>query len=203
MNDTERPISSIDHVATIWERCQQRTVSEFALYDACALANADWSNTAKPDLLKQLPFSPAKFSKYAQIGADERLKDPRRRELLPPKYSIIYEVHLLNDEELESLESAGKLTQSLRRAEVISFRKSAAKATTPTEATGQLAETFADEAANTTDPCILQVDASALSDQDRSMLYNHLVSAVQPFGLKVAGLPERLAETIIIEKEAA
>ena len=42
-----------------------------------------------------------------------------------------------------------------------------------------------------------------LSDQDRLSLYHDLEKASAGFALIVTGLPKRLAETIIIEREAA
>jgi hypothetical protein len=61
----------------------------------------------------------------------------------------------------------------------------------------------AGEAIVTTEPCLFQVDASDLSDQDRLSLYQDLEEATARHGLVVTGLPDGLVERLIIEREAA
>ena len=114
MNDTERPVFMAEHVAQINEAHCNMTVDLFALCDACADANADLHKDGKRELIKQLPFSGTKFSKYAQIGADPRLNIRSGATVLPPRYSIIYEVRQLSDEKLDTMEREGKLTPALR-----------------------------------------------------------------------------------------
>jgi hypothetical protein len=60
-----------------------------------------------------------------------------------------------------------------------------------------------DETIVTAEPCVFNVDASELSDQDRLNLYHDLAEAAARHSLVVAGLPDRLAERLIIDREAA
>lgn len=128
MQDTERPNFPVDHVAIIRDHYNRTKTSRWDFYKACAAANRAWhTEPTKRENLKQLKdlFSRPKFSKYAQIGADKRLNDPRLRELLPPKYSIIYAVTLLKDDELESFkrDREEKRGQHFGRTYVERFRK--------------------------------------------------------------------------------
>jgi hypothetical protein len=132
MQETERPVFPVDHVAIIRDHYKANKTSSWGFYEAFAAANRAWhAEPTKREKLKQLKdlFPPSEFSKYAQIGADERLKDPRLRELLPPKYSIICEVKLLSDEELDSFkrDREERRGQRLGRRYVQRFRKSAAE----------------------------------------------------------------------------
>lgn len=129
MEDNERLAFPVDHVAVIRNHYKSKKTSSWGFYEACAAANRAWhAEPTRREKLKQLKdlFPPSEFSKYAQIGADKRLKDPQLRELLPSKYSIIYAVKLLSDEELESFkrDREEKRGQRFGRTYVERFRKS-------------------------------------------------------------------------------
>lgn len=68
------------------------------------------------------PFSNTKFSMYVGIGSDKRLFERRVLILLPPCYSIIYQVHLLTDEELEHAIEQGILCTGCRREQIEALR---------------------------------------------------------------------------------
>jgi hypothetical protein len=69
-----------------------------------------------------LPFNASTFYKYAKIGADNRLIDPRRRHLWPAKMPPMYELHRMTDEELQAFEGDGLWTAGLRRVDVIRWK---------------------------------------------------------------------------------
>jgi hypothetical protein len=80
-------------------------------------------------LIKDLGFSRATFSKYVAIGRDKRLHDdPKISHLFPAKFSVIYELTQLDDDRFNELVSTGGLTQSLKREQLIRWRKGSAGA---------------------------------------------------------------------------
>ena len=88
----------------------------------CSLADerlscADWES-----LQATLPFDNTALCKLSKIGSDTRLYDPTVRALLPPNYSIILEVHHLNDEQLKNAVESGKLHPEARRKDVQALR---------------------------------------------------------------------------------
>ncbi len=64
-------------------------------------------------------------------------------------------------------------------------------------------ESTADETIEKAEPCVFQVDASDLPDQHRLELFHALEQEAARHGRAVTGLPDRLAEKSIIEREAA
>jgi hypothetical protein len=84
---------------------------------ATKLADEDFTR-----LEKSLPFGPAKMSMLRRIGADTRLFEKDVMERLPPSYSIIYQVHLLNDEELKHAIESHLLRPSVRREQIEKLR---------------------------------------------------------------------------------
>ncbi|MGY3370226.1 hypothetical protein ACVWZL_007351 [Bradyrhizobium sp. GM2.4] len=68
--------------------------------------------------MKELPFRPPSFSKYVSIGRDSRLNDPELRERLPPKFTVLYLLSGLSNEDLTALQQQGLLRCGLRRSEL-------------------------------------------------------------------------------------
>jgi hypothetical protein len=62
------------------------------------------------------------MSMLRRIGADTRLFEKDVMERLPPSYSIIYQVHLLNDEELKHAIESHLLRPSVRREQIEKLR---------------------------------------------------------------------------------
>jgi hypothetical protein len=135
--------------------------------------------------------------KYRLIGAEADWLQPIAAHL-PGDWTTIYDVVKIGQVKAEELISLGKLHPQATAKEL--------KAATVTEVSDDVVSntSVADEAIGTTvEPCVFQIDASDLSDQDRLALYRELVQAVLWLGLTVTGLPDRLAETLISEREAA
>jgi hypothetical protein len=88
----------------------------------CAEADAKFEGEDKEALKRALTFKASTFSKLAKIGNDRRLHDEKTRSLLPPAYSIIYEVTFLSDERLQYAISSGKLHCEATRDEVVALR---------------------------------------------------------------------------------
>jgi hypothetical protein len=91
---------------------------------ACAEASHVLTLSEKKSLLEELPFSEATFSKYVQIGADERFADEMVRRLLPPSFSTIYEIRALSDERFREAISTGVINPDLKRAKLQRWTKS-------------------------------------------------------------------------------
>jgi hypothetical protein len=134
--------------------------------------------------------------KYAIIGAEADWLLPLAPRL-PPEWTTIYYVVTLGQVKAEEMARLGTLHPQVTAKEL----KAAAVAEVSDEIAPDLA--VSDETAATAEPCVFQIDASDLSDQDRLELYSELMRAVLWLGLTVTGLPDRLAETLIIEREAA
>ena len=106
-------------IAAAWTRGVQSILDAAAL---CADADASLSKDKKVELLAQLPFAAPTFSKLVQIGSDQRLATPELRGLLPPSYSIMYEVHLLDDEQLTRAVRDGVLHPEAKRSDIEALR---------------------------------------------------------------------------------
>lgn len=129
--------------------------------------------------------------KYKLIGAEADWLQPIA-ENLPGDWTTIYVVVRLGQAKAEELIRLKVLHPQATAKEL--------KAATTVKPSGA---NPADEPVNTTEPCVLQVDASDLADQDRLNLYLDLEETAARHGLSVTGLPKRLAETLIINREAA
>jgi hypothetical protein len=78
---------------------------------------SDWES-----LKDELPFSDSVLKKLLAIGRDARLRKANLYKLLPPNYSIIYEVTQLEDEELQTAVMEGEISPRMRRAPFIAWR---------------------------------------------------------------------------------
>ena len=90
----------------------------------CAEANACLTTAQKLELMSNLPFREATFSKFVQIGSDTRLHTPEIQRLLPPHYTTIYSVTLLTDQELSLAIAENVIHPDMQRAQLERWRKS-------------------------------------------------------------------------------
>ena len=74
--------------------------------------------SAKKELIRQLPFKEAAFSKFVQIGKDAWLHALQAQRLLPPHYTIAYQLTRLTDEDLKSALSEGVINPNMKRADL-------------------------------------------------------------------------------------
>ena len=93
-------------------------------------------------LLSELPFKRATFSKLVCIGKDERLHEDAIRRFLPPRYSTLYELTLLDDVALQRAVSEGILHSETQRADIEALRPRKAVSVPRLLLGGPSAETF-------------------------------------------------------------
>ena len=101
------------HIGDSWRRAAHGMM-EVALL--CAEASKRLSVTEKRELIRQLPFKEAAFSKFVQIGNDARLHALHAQGLLPPHYTIAYPLTRLTDEQLKSAVSQRVIHPDMTRA---------------------------------------------------------------------------------------
>lgn len=86
--------------------------------ELCAEAVDKLSKDDKTKLVEQLDFSAATFSKLAKIGQEPRLQEEKVKALLPPNYSIVYEVAKLSSGELDAAISDQVISPTMSRADL-------------------------------------------------------------------------------------
>ena len=112
---SERVTYYVKHIQANWAKAADSILEVSRL---CAEANRELSPQDKADLREVLQFSSAMFSKLAKIGADQRLQKPTMQKLLPPNYSIIYEVSRLDNPGFQRVVDAGLLRPDVTRNEI-------------------------------------------------------------------------------------
>jgi hypothetical protein len=91
----------------------------------CANARKLFTKAELRLLFLELPFqSQTRFSTLVTIGNDRRLKGEIQK-LLPPSPSTIYQIALLDDEQLELAKRKHLIRPDVTREEIIDFRKNA------------------------------------------------------------------------------
>jgi hypothetical protein len=113
-----------DYAERIEKQWQKAATSIIEVARLCSEANERLSGLHKKLLIKELPFGESTFSKLVQVGNDKRLRGSRVRALLPPSYSTIYEITLLNDKELNQAIKDEVISPTVRRAAVQRWRLS-------------------------------------------------------------------------------
>jgi hypothetical protein len=94
----------------------------FEVAAICHEANTKLSAKEKAVLRKsKLPFSKANFAKYAKIGSDERLLP--LTDILPPNFSLLYEISLLTSEQLEQALESNTIHTTVHRKDIVALRK--------------------------------------------------------------------------------
>jgi hypothetical protein len=115
----DRLMSSVAYYVRDINQNWQRGVDAFMnVGRLCAEANARLTTAEKSELLSNLPFGAATFSKFVRIGTDTRLQTPEIQRLLPPFYTTMYAVTLLTDEELKWAIADHVIYPDMRRAEL-------------------------------------------------------------------------------------
>ena len=92
--------------------------------ELCCQGFARWGSRGLPLLLRTAQMSKTTFMKFVVIGRDQRLR--RIEGMLPPGFSIIYEVSQLSNEVFDEAVKAGVIHPHVRRAEIEALRKSGA-----------------------------------------------------------------------------
>jgi hypothetical protein len=87
----------------------------------CAEASR-FTGTERMLLLSELPFKRATFSKLVCIGKDERLYEEAIRCFLPPRYSILYLLTLLDNITLQRAVVQGILHSEVQRSDIEALR---------------------------------------------------------------------------------
>jgi hypothetical protein len=107
----------------------------------------------KTKLVEQLDFSAATFSKLVKIGQEPRLQEAKVKALLPPNYSIVYEVAKLSSHELDAAIADEVITPTMARSDLeawlskrLGIEQAPAKQEQPrVVATVKVSTTFSDE----------------------------------------------------------
>jgi hypothetical protein len=128
--------------------------------------------------------------KYVRIGAEADWLLPIA-DRLPADWTTIYDVVRLGQVKADEMVRIGVLHPQA------TAKQLTAAAIDPSDEIDSQGDA---EVADTEDRCILEVDASELSDEDRLMLYRALEKATAIYGLAVSGLPDRLAESLILDR---
>src|SRR5215813_14002411 len=106
--------SYADQICSNW---QKATASIFDVARACAEARKRLTSWEKKALYQKLPFSIPTFSKLADIGDCPHFQDERIVNLLPPSFSIMYEVAKLGREDLDAGVAEEKIFPGMKRAD--------------------------------------------------------------------------------------
>jgi hypothetical protein len=117
-----RPATIEDFVCRIQEGWQKLTETVLAVAKVCAEANQTLTRADRSELIRRLRLSRTVFAKLAAIGADSRLHEPEIRGLLPPHYSVVYELTKFSSEEMEAALEAKVIHRKAKRAELIAWR---------------------------------------------------------------------------------
>jgi hypothetical protein len=92
--------------------------------ELCLMAHERFRSRGLSVVLRAARISKVDFRKLVGIGRDQRLR--RIEALLPPGFSIIYEVSLLSVEVFNEAVNAGVIHPHVRRAEIEALRKPSA-----------------------------------------------------------------------------
>lgn len=89
----------------------------------CAQSKGQLSLAEKDHLLTLLAFNASTFSKLAKIGEQERLMADGLRSQLPSGYSVLYEIALLSDRELDEALADDLISPKVTRAELLYWKR--------------------------------------------------------------------------------
>jgi hypothetical protein len=84
----------------------------------CAEADKKLPTDQKNKLFKDLDFNKATFSKLAKIGSQPQLQTDAVRSLLPPNYTVVYEVAKLPESDLRVAIKDGVITPGMTRGDL-------------------------------------------------------------------------------------
>jgi len=101
-----------DKINVSWRKTTESVLETARL---CADANKDLKSKDRARLIKQLAFNAATFSKLVKIGSKYQLQSDPLKSLLPPSYSIVYEVAKLNEGDLQVAVTEGVINPGMTR----------------------------------------------------------------------------------------
>jgi len=101
-----------DKINVSWRKTTESVLETARL---CADANKDLKSKDRARLIKQLAFNAATFSKLVKIGSKYQLQSDPLKSLLPPSYSIVYEVAKLNEGDLQVAMTEGVINPGMTR----------------------------------------------------------------------------------------
>jgi hypothetical protein len=120
--DPDFEVLVASYASEIGENWQRGVDAFMTVARLCAEASAQMTPAERAELVKLLPFGDSAFSKFAQIGNDERLSAPELRRLLPPHYTTTYAITLLSDQELRDAIADKVIRPDMNRAELQKWR---------------------------------------------------------------------------------
>lgn len=107
--------SYVKAINTSWHKS---TDSILETAKICAEAEKKLNADDKTKLYKNLIFSKATFSKLAKVGSQSRLLSEDVKPLLPPNYSILYDIAKLPEKELRQAIKDGIINPNMSRADL-------------------------------------------------------------------------------------
>jgi hypothetical protein len=106
-----------DYAKAINSSWRKTTDSVLETARLCAEADKNLPRD-KSKFFKELEFSKAAFSKLVKIGSHPQLQSEPVKSLLPPNYSIVYEVAKLPDDDLRVAVKDGIITPRMTRGDL-------------------------------------------------------------------------------------
>jgi hypothetical protein len=107
--------SYVKAINTSWHKS---TDSILETAKICAEAEKKLNANEKAKLFKDLIFSKATFSKLAKVGSQTRLLSENVKPLLPPNYSILYDIAKLSERDLGQAIKDGIINPNMSRADL-------------------------------------------------------------------------------------
>ena len=108
----------LDYAKAINSSWHKTTDSVLETARLCAEAEKKLSTDQKNKLFKDLDFNKATFSKLAKIGSQPRLQTEAVKSLLPPNYTIVYEVAKLPESDLQVAIKEGIISPKMLRSDL-------------------------------------------------------------------------------------
>ena len=107
-----------DYAKAINSSWRKTTDSVLETARLCAEADKKLPTDQKNKLVRDLDFNKATFSKLAKIGSQPRLQTESVKSLLPPNYTIVYEVAKLPESDLQVAIKEGVITPKMSRGDL-------------------------------------------------------------------------------------
>lgn len=108
------PVNLVRHITPRWPRGIARE----------GVQAGEQSNAAEAlNVKRDSPLGPAAIRKIVRIDKDPRLQAPGVQQLLPPYYTTVYEITLLNDDELNRAVAEKIIHPDMSRAQLRNWRR--------------------------------------------------------------------------------
>ncbi len=104
-----------ERINSCWQRTAQGVLDTARL---CADAREQLEEEELEELKSQLDFSRPTFTKLAKVGAKSELYEEQVSALLPPHFSIVYQVANMDDEQRDRAIAQGVITPGMSRSEL-------------------------------------------------------------------------------------